>query len=56
MGMKYALAEQRDIPERDRYIEKRRSALTVTIIADPKQIDELYEELMKGKRTKKWQR
>ena len=45
MRMKYALAEQRDIPERDRYIEKRRSALTVKIIAGPKQLDQLYEEL-----------
>jgi len=46
MRMRYALAEQRDIPERDRYIEKRRSALTVKIIADPKHLDELYEELI----------
>ena len=46
MRMRHALAEQRDIPERDRYIEKRRSAMTIKIIADPKQLDALYEECM----------
>ena len=46
MGRRHALAEQRDIPERDRYIEKRRSALTIKIIAGPKQLDVLFEECM----------
>ena len=46
MRMKYALSEQRNIPERDRYIEKRSGALTVKIIAGPNQLGKLYEELM----------
>ena len=51
MGMRNALAEQRYIPERDRYIAQKRSALTIKIIADPRQLGKLYEEFMKDEIT-----
>ena len=47
MRMQNALAEQRDILERDRYIEKVRSAQTIKIIADPDQLETQYRECTK---------
>ena len=40
-----ALAEERDVLERNRYIEKVRSAQTIKIIGDPDRLDRLYKKL-----------
>ena len=45
MRMKNALAEQRDILERNRYVEKIRSAQTIKIICDPEELNRIYGEL-----------
>ena len=46
MRMEIALAEQRDILERDRYIEKIRSAQTIKIICDPEILEKMYQGLL----------
>ena len=47
MRMKNALAEERDVHGRNRYIEKVRSAQTIKIIADPDQLGKQYREFIK---------
>ena len=46
MRMKNAIAEERDILERNRYIEKLRSAQTIKIIGDPGKLDTIYREML----------
>ena len=45
MRMENALSEQRDILERDRYVEKIRSAQTIKIICEPEELNRIYGEL-----------
>ena len=47
MGMKNALAEERYILERNRYIEKVRSAQTIKIIVGPGQLEKQFKENIK---------
>ena len=47
MRMKNALAEQRDILERGRYVEKIRSAQTIKIICEPEVLDKMFQEQRK---------
>ena len=42
--MENALAEQGDVLERERYVEKVRSAQTIKIICDPGTLDKMYKE------------
>ena len=43
-----ALADERDVLERNRYIEKVRSAQTSKIIGDPDRIDRMYKKLLEA--------
>ena len=45
MRMKNALSEQRDILERDRYVEKIRSAQAIKIICEPEELNKIYGTL-----------
>ena len=47
MRMKNALAAERDILERDRYVEKIRSAQTIKIICEPDDLNTLHRQLHK---------
>ena len=51
MRMKNALAAERDVLERDRYVEKIRSAQTIKIICEPDDLNTLYRQLYKKELT-----
>ena len=51
MRMKNALAAERDILERNRYIEKIRSAQTIKIICDPEELNALYGQMFQNELT-----
>ena len=46
MRMKNAVADERDVLERNRYIEKQRRSQTIKIIGDPGKMNTIYRDIL----------